>query len=100
MARVVDQKLTARYVIDGSLRQAGSQLRLSVQLVDAATGAHVWAETYDRPFQPDQIFALQDDLIPRIVSTCADMFGVLARSISEAVRSKDASQFGYFNGMC
>ena len=52
MARAADQKVTARYVMDGSVRQAGSQLRLTVQLVDAATGAHLWAETYDRPFQP------------------------------------------------
>ena len=91
IARPAAAKVTARYVIEGSLRQAGSHLRLAVQLVDATTGAHLWAETYDRPFQPHQIFALQDDLIPRIVSTCADAFGVLARSISEAVRGKDAS---------
>ncbi|MBA2259709.1 MAG: hypothetical protein H0W18_12510, partial [Acidobacteria bacterium] len=90
-ARAAASKVTARYLIEGSLRQAGSHLRLAVQLVDATTGAHLWAETYDRPFQPHQIFALQDDLIPRIVSTCADAFGVLARSISEAVRGKDAS---------
>ena len=65
------QGIGARYVMEGSLRQAGSQLRVAVQLVDATTGAHLWAETYDRRFQPDQIFALQDELIPRIVSTCA-----------------------------
>jgi TolB-like protein/Tfp pilus assembly protein PilF len=90
--RAIGHALGARYVLDGSLRQAGPTIRLSVQLVDASTGAHLWAETYDRQLQPDQIFALQDDLIPRIVSTCADHFGVLARSISDAVRVKDARQ--------
>ena len=82
----------ARYVIEGSIRQSGSALRVSAQLVDAATGAHLWAESYDRRFDAEQAFALQDELIPRIVSTCGDHFGVLARSISEAVRGKDAAQ--------
>ena len=83
---------SARYLIEGSIRQAGSTLRVSAQLVDSATGAHLWADTYDRRFEADQVFALQDELIPRIVSTCGDHFGVLARSISEAVRGKDAAQ--------
>ena len=88
----VAQELGARFVMDGSLRHAGGQLRVAVQLVDAATGAHLWAETYTRPFQSDQIFAIQDDLVPRIVSTSADHFGVLARTISDAVRGKPIDQ--------
>ena len=49
--RAIGKELGARYVMEGSLRQAGSRLRLAVQLVDATSGAHLWAETYDRPFQ-------------------------------------------------
>ncbi len=90
--RRIGRDPAARYVIEGSIRQSGSALRVSAQLVDAATGAHLWAETYDRRFDAEQAFALQDELIPRIVSTCGDHFGVLARSISEAVRGKDAAQ--------
>ena len=45
--RSVGRDLGARYVMEGSLRQAGSTLRLAVQLVDASSGAHLWAETYD-----------------------------------------------------
>ena len=86
--RAVGGEIGARYVMEGSLRQAGRQLRVAVQLVDATTGAHLWAETYNRPFDPNAVFELQDDLVPRIVSTCADHFGVLARAISEAVRGK------------
>ena len=74
--------------MEGSLRQAGSTLRVTVQLVDATTGAHLWAEAYDRAFSPDAMFALQDDLVPRIVSTVADWYGVLPHSMSEAVRLK------------
>jgi adenylate cyclase len=92
LARAADQKVTARYVMDGSVRQAGLHLRLTVQLVDAATGAHLWAETYDRPFQPHQIFALQDELVPRIVSTVADQHGVLVHSMSAVIGKKSDAQ--------
>ena len=97
--RTIGKQIGARYIMEGSLRQAGSQLRVAVQLVDGVTGAHLWAETYDRRFQPDQIFAMQDELIPRIVSTCADTFGVLARSISEAVRGKEATQLSPYEAL-
>jgi hypothetical protein len=77
-----------------------------VQLVDAVSGAHLWAENYERIFSPEAVFELQDELVPRIVSTVADMNGVLPRSMSEAVRSRTPEEvspyeavlrsFGYF----
>jgi len=67
--RTIGKELGARYVMEGSLRQAGSKLRLAVQLVDAVSGAHLWAENYERAFSPEAVFELQDDLVPRIVST-------------------------------
>jgi len=106
--RAVGRELGARYVIEGSIRQAGAKLRLAVQLVDATTGAHLWAETYERVFSTDAVFELQDDLVPRIVSTVADMNGALPRSMSAAVRGGDPEQltpyesvlrsFSYFEG--
>jgi TolB-like protein/Tfp pilus assembly protein PilF len=86
--RSAGKELGARYVMEGSLRQAGTKLRLAVQLVDAASGAHLWAENFERAFSPEAVFELQDDLVPRIVSTVADMYGVLTRSMSEALRGK------------
>ena len=90
--RSAGKQLGARYVMEGSLRQAGSRLRLAVQLVDAHSGAHLWAETYDRAFQPEQIFELQDELVPRIVSTVGDTHGVLPYSMAETLRNKDPNQ--------
>jgi TolB-like protein len=90
--RAAGKALGARYVMEGSVRQAGTKLRLAVQVVDARTGAHLWAENYERSFRPDAVFELQDALVPRIVSTVADSNGVLARSMSEAVRSRDPEQ--------
>ena len=97
--RSVGKELGARYVMEGSLRQAGASLRIAVQLVDASTGAHLWAETYDRPFRPEEIFALQDDVVPRIVSTVADWYGVLPHSMSEGLRSKDVDQLSPYEAV-
>jgi TolB-like protein/Tfp pilus assembly protein PilF len=90
--RSAGKQLGARYVMEGSIRQAGSTLRIAVQLVDASSGAHLWAETYDRPFNADRVFELQDDIVPRIVSTAADMNGILPRSMSELLRSRAPDQ--------
>ena len=97
--REVGKELGARYVIEGSLRQAGSLLRVATQLVDAISGAHLWAETYDRPFRSDEIFALQDDLAPRIVSTVADMQGVLPYSMSETLRNRPADELSPYEAL-
>jgi serine/threonine protein kinase len=87
--RAIGSELGARYVMEGSLRQSGSRLRIGVQLVDAVSGAHLWAETYERTFSPDGLFELQDDIVPRVVSTVADMQGVLPRNMTEALRNHD-----------
>jgi TolB-like protein/Tfp pilus assembly protein PilF len=97
--RSAGKELGARYVMEGSLRQAGTKVRLAVQLVDTASGAHLWAQTYDRAFDPEAAFELQDDVVPRIVSTCADRFGVLARSISDAVRDREPGQLGPYEAL-
>ena len=73
--RAIGKELGARYVMEGSIRQAGSRLRIAAQVVDTGSGAHLWAETYDRNFQPEGLFDLQDELVPRIVSTVADTHG-------------------------
>ena len=87
--RSVASELGARYIMTGSLRQAGARLRLAVQLVDASSGVHLWAETYERNLRPEAVFELQDDLVPRIVSTAADTHGILPHSMSEAVRGRN-----------
>ena len=97
--RSVGKELGARYILDGRLRRAGSELRISVQLIDAASGAHLWAETYNRPFRAGEIFELQDELVPRIVSTIAATHGVLPQSMSEARRRKDPEQLSPYEAV-
>ena len=87
--RSAGKKLGARYVVEGSLRRLGDKLRVAVQLVDCSSGAHLWAETYERHFSLEDGFAVWDDVVPQIVSTIADTHGVLPRSMSEALRTRD-----------
>jgi serine/threonine protein kinase/tetratricopeptide (TPR) repeat protein len=87
--RTAANELGARYVMEGSLRQSGSKLRIAAQLVDASSGADLWAETYDRAFRADAVFELLDDVVPRIVSTAADTQGILPHSMTEALRNRD-----------
>ena len=61
----VGRDLGVRYVLEGSVRKAADRVRITCQLIDAATGAHVWAERYDRKF--DDIFALQDEIALNVV---------------------------------
>jgi adenylate cyclase len=63
----VGRDLGVRYVLEGSVRKADNQVRITAQLVDAASGEHLWAEHYDRPLR--DIFALQDEIVRRIVTT-------------------------------
>jgi TolB-like protein/Tfp pilus assembly protein PilF len=63
-AATVARELGVRYVVEGSVRRAGESVRVTAQLIDAATAGHLWAETYDRELS--DIFAVQDDLTSQI----------------------------------
>jgi len=63
----VGRELGVRYVLEGSLRKALNRIRITAQLIDATTGAHVWAERYDRPLE--DVFAVQDEITDTIVAT-------------------------------
>jgi TolB-like protein/Flp pilus assembly protein TadD len=65
----VGRELGVRYVLEGSVRKAGGRLRITAQLIEAATGGHVWAERYDRDI--GDIFAVQDDVTRQIVTALA-----------------------------
>ncbi len=61
----VAEELGVRYVLEGSVRRAGNKVRINVQLIDATTGGHLWADRYDRTL--DDIFALQDTITGKVV---------------------------------
>ena len=65
----VGKDLNVRYVLEGSVRKAGNRVRVTAQLIDAATGHHLWAERFDRDVE--DLFAVQDEVTQRIVATLA-----------------------------
>ena len=62
----IGRELGVRYLVEGTVRKAGNRVRITAQLVEAETGAHVWADRYERDLS--DIFALQDEITERIVS--------------------------------
>jgi TolB-like protein len=65
----IAKELGVAYVVEGSVRKAGSRIRITTQLVEAAGGKHVWAERYDRP--ADDVFAIQDEVVQTVAATLA-----------------------------
>ncbi len=65
----IGRLLDARYLLEGSVRRAGDHLRVNAELTEAATGLHVWSETYDAEVK--EIFAVQDDIARRVVGAAA-----------------------------
>ncbi len=61
----ISKELGVRYVLEGSVRKTGDQVRITAQLIDGPTGGHIWSERYDRPLK--DIFALQDEIRQQIV---------------------------------
>lgn len=66
----VGRELGAQYVVEGSVRKAGGRVRVTAQLINAATNTHIWADRYDR--QLDDIFAIQDEMTGAVAARVAD----------------------------
>jgi adenylate cyclase len=84
----VGRDLRVRYVLEGSVRRSGDRIRVTAQLIEAATAAHLWAERYDRAIV--DIFALQDEITERIVAT---LVSNIERGIIERTRRKPPESF-------
>ena len=83
----VSEELGVRYVLEGSIQRSGDRVRITAQLIDALTGNHLWAESYDRHLK--DIFALQDEITIKVLG-------------STQVKLTEGGQFGgpekYFKG--
>jgi adenylate cyclase len=71
----IGRELGVRYLLEGSVRRDAERLRITAQLIDSASGRHIWADYYDR--DPSGIFAVQDEVTQRIVSTLVAHIGRL-----------------------
>jgi len=86
----VGRELGVKYVLEGSVRKAENQVRITAQLIDAATGNHLWAEKYDRELK--DIFSLQDEITMKIITALQVKLteGELARVYSKSTKNLDA----------
>jgi adenylate cyclase len=82
--------LNVRYVVEGSVRMAGNRVRISVQLIDASDGKHVWAERYDRELE--DIFEVQDDITLKVAGSVQSALGKaeLERAVTAKPENIDA----------
>ena len=75
--RAIGRELNVRYVMEGSVQRAAARMRVNVQLIDAESGAHLWAERFDKPLA--DIFDMQDEIVAH-----------LARQLDTALVSAEA----------
>ena len=62
----IGRELNVRYVLEGSVQRSGNRMRVNVQLIDAETGSHIWAERFDKPVA--DLFDMQDEVVSRLAN--------------------------------
>ena len=60
----IGRELNVRYILEGSVQRGGNRMRVNVQLIDAETGNHLWAERFDKPLA--DLFDMQDEIVARL----------------------------------
>jgi TolB-like protein/Flp pilus assembly protein TadD len=94
--KTIGRELNVRYILEGSVQRGGNRMRVNVQLIDAETGKHLWAERFDKPLA--DLFDMQDEIVARLAGALNAQ--VLA---AEARRAKQAPNPGsmdfYFQGL-
>ena len=78
--RQVAKELGARYVVEGSVRKVGGRVRITAQLIDAATGHHIWAEPYDRELE--DVFSVQDEITMKLASAIMPELSVAQQKLA------------------
>jgi len=94
--KTIGRELNVRYVLEGSVQRGGNRMRVNVQLIDAETGKHLWAERFDKPLA--DLFDMQDEIVARLAGTLnAELIAAEARRAEQAP-TPDSMDL-YFQGM-
>jgi ketopantoate reductase PanE/ApbA-like protein len=91
----IGRELNVRYVLEGSMQRSGTRLRVNVQLIDAETGNHLWAERFDKPVA--DLFDMQDEIVSRLANTLNAQFVEAEARRAEGSLRPDAMDL-YFQG--
>jgi adenylate cyclase len=76
----IRRDLGVRYVLEGSVRAAADRLRITGRLLDAETGAVLWAQTYDEDLKVRDLFTIQDDVARKVATAVAQPYGIIQRA--------------------
>ena len=90
----IGQKLGVQYIVEGSVRRSGQRARITAQLIDAATGNHVWADRYDRDLE--DIFAVQDEVVRIITSTLVSRVAHAHRDVAQRKSTSNHDAYDWF----
>jgi TolB-like protein len=94
--KTIGRELNVRYVLEGSLQRSGNRMRVNVQLIDAETGNHLWAERFDKPLA--DLFDMQDEIVARLANALnAQLLAAKARRTEQAP-NHDSMDL-YFQGL-
>jgi TolB-like protein/class 3 adenylate cyclase len=92
----IGRELNVRYVLEGSVQRGGARMRVNVQLIDAATGNHLWAERFDKPLA--DLFDMQDEIVARLAGALnTELIAAEARRAEQAPNPDSMDH--YFQGM-
>jgi adenylate cyclase len=95
-AKTIGRELNVRYVLHGSVQRGGNRMRVNVQLIEAETGAHLWAERFDKPL--GDLFDMQDEIVARLAGALnTELVAAEARRAEKAAPNPDTMDF-YFQG--
>jgi len=94
----VGRELNVRYVLEGSVQRGGDRLRVNVQLVDAETGNHLWAERFDKPVA--DLFDMQDEIVSRLAHTVSSRLVVAEARRAARSLSPDATDLIFQGRAC
>jgi TolB-like protein/Flp pilus assembly protein TadD len=92
----IGRELNVRYVLEGSVQRAGNRMRVNVQLIEAETGAHLWAERFDKPLA--DLFDMQDEIVSRLANRLGQEL-VLAEAHRAGRSANPDSTDHYFLGL-
>ena len=91
--RRVGRELGVQYIVEGSIRKAGNNVRITAQLIEAATGNHLWAERYDRDIQ--DIFDVQDEVVQAIVAVLPGIIEEAGARLARRKRPESLAAYDY-----
>jgi TolB-like protein/class 3 adenylate cyclase len=95
-AKTIGRELNVRYVLHGSVQRGGNRMRVNVQLIDAETVNHLWAERFDKPFA--DLFDMQDEIVARLAGALNSQLVAAEARRAEKAPNPDSMDF-YFQGL-